>query len=244
MIKVKTLIIIQARMGSSRLPGKVLKPLGETVVLDYVVTRCQKVDKVSDVIVATSTKTSDDPIESWCKEKGVSYFRGSELDVLSRYYECARQYKPDYVIRVTSDCPFVDYEMTNEMVSLMEKSPADYVKVLGELPRGLVTEIFSFSALKYMYYKGHEPRHREHVTYYGYEFANEFRSNTYNVSQQKEHPKLRVTLDTKEDYQLCCRVADYFFEDKEVSSQNVIDYLLLNPDVAQLNAHIEQKPVN
>lgn len=239
----KTIIIIQARMGSSRLPGKVLLPLGDTQVLDYVVSRCQKVEGVQEVIVATSTLSQDDAIESWCKERHVTCFRGSEDDVLSRYYECAKLYDPDYVIRVTSDCPFVDYEMASEIVKAMKEQPADYVKVNGNLPRGLVVEMFSFSALSYIHEHGKEPRHREHVTYYGYEFADEFQVTTYTPPASIQQSHLRITLDTEEDYQLCKEIASHFLGDKYVSSQKVVDFLLDHPEVAKINAHVKQKPV-
>ena len=239
----KTIVIIQARMGSSRLPGKVLLPLGESVVLDYVVSRCRQIEGVSDVIVATSTLVQDDAIVEWCKDNDVDCCRGSEDDVLSRYIDCAKQYKPDYVIRVTSDCPFIDYEMASKIVEKMKEFPADYVKVKGSLPRGLVVEMFAYSALQYIDKHGREPRHREHVTYYGYEYVDKFKTTTYEVSEALNHPELRITLDTEEDYELCKKVSKHFRGEVLISAQEVVQFLLDNPDVARINAHIEQKPV-
>lgn len=239
----KTIIIIQARMGSSRLPGKVLKPLGHSVVLDYVVSRCREVKKADEVIVATSVLPHDDAIEEWCKENKVPCFRGSEDDVLSRYYECAKSYNPDYVIRVTADCPFVDYEMASEIVCTMENSPADYVKVNGPLPRGLVVEMFAFRTLSYIHEHGKEPHHREHVTYYAYEFPEEFQATVYEAPKALQHPHLRITLDTEEDYALCQAIANHFQGDKLVSSQKVVQFLLEHPEVAKINAHVKQKTV-
>ncbi|WP_456277654.1 cytidylyltransferase domain-containing protein [Bacillus sp. AK128] len=240
----KTLIIIQARMGSSRLPGKVLMPLGQSKVLDYVITRCRQVINISDVIVATSTLDGDTPIAKWCDENNITYFRGSEDDVLSRYMEAAKPYQPDYVIRVTADCPFVDYEMANELVEKMKLHPVDYIKVEQEnLPRGLVVEMFSFKALTYIDENGKEPYHREHVTYYGYEHEEEFTHSTYTPAEQLQDPSLRITLDTEEDYQVCSKVAEHFEGDKLVSSKMVIKYLQEHPEIAKLNAHIEQKAV-
>lgn len=237
-----TIIIIQARMGSSRLPGKVLMPLGETVVLDYVVSRCKLVG-ANEVIVATSTLSQDDVIEEWCKANQVICFRGSEDDVLSRYYECAKQYQPDAVMRVTADCPFVCYELAQGLIAKLSGQPADYVRIQGKLPRGLASELFTWSALQYIYAHGQEPRHREHVTYYGYEFAEEFNVTVWEAPRELCHPELRITLDTPEDYALCQRVAEYFQGDKLVSAKQVVQYLLDHPEVARLNAHIKQKPV-
>ncbi|WP_276353617.1 glycosyltransferase family protein [Cohnella caldifontis] len=239
----KIVLIIQARMGSTRLPGKVLFPLGDTVVLDYDVSRCRKDPRIADVIVATSTLEQDNPIADWCGHRGVTCYRGSEDDVLARYYDCARAYEPDYVIRVTSDCPFIDHEIISGIIDTMERSPCDVVIADGELPRGLWSEIVSFSALSYMYANGRESRHREHVTYYAYEFPERFRSVTYSVPIEMRHPHLRITLDTPEDYQMLKRVASRFSGDIEVSSKRVVSYLLDHPEVARINAHIQQKPV-
>ncbi|MGG1518911.1 glycosyltransferase family protein [Paenibacillus oryzisoli] len=239
----KTVIIVQARMGSSRLPGKVLLPLGKTVVLDYVVKRCRHVKGVDEVVVATSVLAQDDAIAAWCEQNEVICFRGSEDDVLSRYYRCAAAYNPDYAIRVTSDCPFVDYEMASELVKQMEQERVDIIDVVGDVPRGLTVEIVSFSALETMYNVGMEPRHREHVTYYAYEHRGQFTRKSYPVPTPLLHPELRITLDTEEDYALCKRIGDHFLDNMFVSSEDVVKFLLQNPDVAALNAHIEQKPV-
>lgn len=138
----KTIVIIQARMGSSRLSGKILKPLGEVDVLTYVTSRCRKIQGVSEVIVATSLLRQDDAVEQWCVENGIACFRGSEEDVLDRYVQCAKQYEPDYVMRVTSDCPFVDYEMANDIVAIMERERVDIVDVVGRCREGLRWNLF------------------------------------------------------------------------------------------------------
>lgn len=238
----KTIIIIQARMGSSRLPGKILKPLGQADILTFVTERCKKIKGISDVIVATSVLPQDDAVEKWCREHSITCFRGSEDDVLDRYVQCAKAYEPDYVMRVTSDCPFVDYEMADEIVTLMDKKRVDIIDKAGKLPRGLAVELISYKALLSIHQKGKEPRHREHVTYYAYEHRNEFNRITYEVPENRRHDSLRITLDTEEDYALCKAVANHF-QDPLVPSADIIHYLLNHPEIANLNAHIEQKPV-
>jgi spore coat polysaccharide biosynthesis protein SpsF len=242
-ISMKTLIIIQARMGSSRLPGKVLMPLGSSIVLNYVVSRCRQVKNVQDVIVATSTLEQDNPIAQWCKQNQVTYFRGSENDVLLRYYDCAKSYKPDYIIRVTADCPFVDYDLANSIVNTMEQNPSDIVILKGERPRGLEVEMISYSALEHINKLGKEPRHREHVTYYAHEFPHNFQQTQIKLPDYLNAPELRITLDTEEDYQLCQAIADHFKDDELISSQDVVEFLFERPDVAKLNMHVKQKPV-
>lgn len=237
-----TIAIIQARMGSSRLPGKILKPLGEVDVLTYDIERCRAIKGVSEVIVATSSLPQDDAIATWCEAHHVAYFRGSEEDVLDRYVQCANMYKPDYVMRVTSDCPFVDYEMASEMVALMATERKDIMLLEGELPRGLAVELISYEALLRVNELGKEPRHREHVTYYAYEFKEQFETVTYKIPENRLAPELRITLDTEEDYALISEVAKHF-NDPFVSSVAVIEFLKQHPEIAKLNAHIEQKPV-
>jgi spore coat polysaccharide biosynthesis protein SpsF len=238
----RIILIIQARMGSTRLPGKIMLPLGETVVLDYSVTRCRMVERLEDVIVATSTLQADDAVADWCESNGVTCFRGSQDDVLSRYYECAKQIRPDYVIRVTSDCPFIDYDMINAIIDCMEQEQKDIVVHDQEPPRGLWSEIVSFSALEYMHKNGHEGRHREHVTYYAYEFPEKFTRHVYALPAEMKHSELRITLDTQDDYNMLQKVAGHFKE-VTVPSGDVVRYLIENPEVAALNAHIKQKPV-
>lgn len=238
----KTMVIIQARMGSSRLPGKILMPLGSTDNLTYVTERCKKIDGVSKVLVATSSLSQDDAVEKWCENHQISCYRGSEEDVLDRFIQAAKLYEPDYVIRVTADCPFVDYEMASDMVALMKKEQVDIIDLEGQLPRGLAVEVISYKALQYIDEKGHENRHREHVTYYAYEFKEQFTRVSYVADEMRNEPSLRITLDTDADYELLSKIANHF-DDIFVSSTDVIQYLIEHPEVAKINAHIEQKPV-
>lgn len=238
----KFIVIIQARMGSSRLPGKILKPLGKIDNLTYVTKRCKKIKGVSSVIVATSVLEKDDAVEKWCTAANIDCYRGSEEDVLKRYVEAAKPYQPDYVIRVTADCPFVDYEMASEMVALMQREEVDIIDLKGTLPRGLAVEIISYESLKKIEKISSEVRHREHVTYYAYEFENQFTRSEYIPQQEMQQEQLRITLDTEEDYHLLKKVAMHF-EDVYVSSKEVVQYLKENPQIAAINAHIQQKPV-
>jgi len=238
----KTIVIIQARMGSSRLPGKILMPLGDHINLLYVTSRCKRIAGVDEVIVATSTLPGDDAVEQWCRDQGVVCFRGSEDDVLSRFIGVAESFQPDYVLRVTADCPFVDIEMAEQILKLAKDNKVDIVDLGAGLPRGLAVEVVSYQALKQMDIHGKELRHREHVTYYAYEYKEQFTRVSYQPPADRLYPQLRITLDTEEDYALISHVANYF-NDLYVASEEVIRYLLEHPDIAALNAHIEQKPV-
>lgn len=236
-------VIIQARMGSTRLPGKVLLPLGKHNTLGYVVDRCREISGITQVVVATSTLEQDTPIEEWCKVNKVDCFRGSEEDVLLRYYECAIKFKAEYILRVTADCPFVDYELASMMVETMIANPSDILVYEGELPRGLAVEVISFDALEKINSIGNESRHREHVTYFAYENIELFTSVSIKLPEKLNQPQFRITLDTQEDYLVCQAIADEFANDVLISSSEIIEYLLRSPEVSKLNSHILQKPV-
>lgn len=236
-------IVIQARMGSSRLSGKVLMEMGETTTLDYVIQRCKEIRGATNIIVATSTLKIDDAIETWCQTNNVDYLRGSETDVLSRYVEVVKAYKPDYVMRVTADCPFLDYEMASEMIELIHENPVDVVDVKGELPRGIEVELISSKALMIIDEKGMESRHREHVTYYAYEFPNEFTRIDYYSKSTLQKPNLRITLDTVEDYKLLSTIAEKY-NNPLVNTEEVILFLENNQEIAKINSEVEQKIVD
>jgi spore coat polysaccharide biosynthesis protein SpsF len=238
----KNLLIIQSRMGSTRLPGKVLKPLGATDNMDYVVSRCRAIIGVDEVVVATSTLPGDDALETWCREFGVPCFRGSEQDVLARYYFCAKEYHPDYVIRVTADCPFLDYQLAGDVLKLAVEQKLDYV-FYPPLPHGLVIEPIPFAKLEWMHFNTTEDRHREHVTYYLNEYREQYQTLVWQLPEILCHPELRLTLDTAQDYQLLSKIADHFSHDKLIPTQDVITYLLANPDIASINSTIQQKKV-
>lgn len=238
----KTIVVIQARMGSTRLPGKILMPLGEHDNLHYVTARCKNIPGVDEVIVATSRLAQDDAVERWCEEHQIVCCRGSEEDVLGRYIEAAEPYQPAYVVRVTADCPFLDMEMAQDMICLIQKKDVDIIDLGAALPRGLAVEAVSYSALRYIDQHGQEPRHREHVTYYAYEYKGEFKRAVYQPPVNRLYPQLRITLDTEEDYALISAVARHF-KDPLISSASVLQYLLDHPELARLNAHVEQKPV-
>lgn len=236
-------VIIQARVGSERLPGKVLMRLGEHSVLEYVVARCKQIEGIQNIIVATSNTEKDNEIEKWCLKNQTLCFRGSENDVLSRFIDCIKKYPAEYIIRVTADCPFVDYETASRIVKLVQSSKCDIVNIVGKVPRGLNIELISSKALQNIYDIGKENRHREHVTLYAYEFTNKFNWKNYVIDENLQYPELRITLDTQEDYQLCERIAQKF-QNPLVSSYEVVRFLIQNPDIASINKHIKQKPVN
>ena len=145
--------IIQARMGSTRLPGKVLMGVNGRTLLAYQLDRISKSKKLNKVVIATSTLEKDDVIEAFCKDYGVDCYRGSENDVMSRYYECAKKYNPDTVVRMTADCPLIDPEIIDKVVQKFKDNNVDYCAntvppETSKFPDGSDIEVFSMKALE------------------------------------------------------------------------------------------------
>ena len=157
--------LIQARCSSTRLPGKILLPLGGKTVLEQVIDRVKQSKRLDEVIVLTSKEASDDPVQTLCQEKGIKYYRGDLHDVLSRYYHAAIEYQADYIIRITADCPMYDPSILDKM--LEQYQGQDYMSntIDRKFPRGLDTEIFTFKTLKSMWKQAKDADEREHVTF-------------------------------------------------------------------------------
>lgn len=193
-------------MGSTRLPGKVLLPIGRLPLLGHVVRRLELLKTPVEIIVATSTAPRDDPIATWCDHGGVSYFRGSEDDVLDRYYSCAKRFGIDPILRLTADNPFTDIGELDALIGLHRGQGNDYSHSFGELPIGVGAETFTFAALERSHREGKAPHHREHVNEYMLEHPELFKTGVLHVSGAKKRPDLRLTVDTEDDYRLACRL--------------------------------------
>jgi spore coat polysaccharide biosynthesis protein SpsF len=197
---VKIGIIIQARMGSVRLPGKVLCEVGDRALLGHVIGRLGLLRHRANIIVATSDQPQDDAIAKFCKTLAVKCFRGSEQDVLARYYSCARQYEFEHIVRLTADNPFTDIVELDSLIDLHLHDANSYTHSYGQLPVGVGAEIFSFEALKRSWREADVPHHREHVNEYFLENPAIFKTGALNVPVAKSNPSLRLTIDTKEDW--------------------------------------------
>lgn len=233
-------VIVQARTGSTRLPGKVLLRLGNRTVLEQVIGRCRLIPSAHEVVVATTVKEEDDAIAMVAHEAGVPFFRGSEQDVLSRYYHAARKHGFDVVVRVTSDCPFLDPDLSDAIIRHFLNNRYDYCsngRVLT-FPRGLDTEVFTFAALEEAYHQARETYEREHVTPYIYLRPEQYRLGSYENEDNQSHH--RWTLDTPEDWQLIQEIHRRL----PAGSTDWRDILVIvkdYPELSRINAHIEQK---
>lgn len=202
-------VIIQARMGSTRLPGKVLKPIAGKALLDHALGRLSLLAYPVKVVVATSDLPQDDAIAQHCLSKGVVVFRGNETDVLDRYYQCARENRFEHVVRLTADNPFTDMEELQRLIEQHLAQHNDYTHSFGSMPLGVGAEIFTFAVLESSAREGHAPNHREHVNEYIQENPGVFRIGVLDVPAAKRCPYLRLTVDTEDDYQRACAIAGH-----------------------------------
>jgi spore coat polysaccharide biosynthesis protein SpsF len=203
-------IVIQARMGSTRLYGKVLKLIAGKALLDHVLERLILLKfPVNKIIVATTVNDQDDVIVQHCLAKGVEVFRGSETDVLSRYFECAKEFGLEHVVRLTADNPFTDIEELQRLIHEHLTIGNDYTHSFGHMPLGVGAEIFTFLALEKSAREAYASNQREHVNEYFQENSKTFKISTLEISVDKYAPDLRLTVDTEEDYKRACVIAGY-----------------------------------
>lgn len=238
----KVVCIIQARVGSSRLPGKVLKNICGKTVLEHDINRLKLSSMIDEIIIATTVESQDDKIVDEAKRLGVKCFRGSEKDVLSRYYHAAMESNPDIVVRVTSDCPCIDHTIIDNMIRLFKENKFDYINNTSErtFPRGYDVEVFTFQALELAYKNATKDYEREHVTPYLYDCNNNFKCFTYK--NNVDYSKYRITLDTEEDLQLITIIYEKLFNNKGYFLlDDVVEFLEKNQNIAKINQEIEQK---
>ncbi|MBY3596241.1 cytidylyltransferase domain-containing protein [Rhizobium bangladeshense] len=193
-------IIVQARMGSTRLPGKVMRLLNDRPLISHIVDRLGLLRHKAGIVVATGQGQENDVIESWCRENDVSCFRGKEHDVLDRYYQCAKSYGFTDIVRLTADNPFTDIAELDRLIDLHHRGVYDYTHAFGHLPVGVGGEIFTFKALERSHLEGLLPHHREHVNEYFTDCPELFRIGQLNIALAKTAPGLRLTVDTEDDW--------------------------------------------
>jgi len=239
--------IIQARMGSTRLPGKVLMGLGGDSVLARVVRRCQRARQLDGVVVATSTRSEDEAIVQECARLGVEAFRGPDEDVLERYAGAVRRLASGVVARVTADCPLIDPELIDAMVARYREWDAagercDYLSnsIERSFPRGLDVEIVRANALLAAAEEARAPHEREHVTPFIYLRPERYALRAWTSPlDASEH---RWTLDTAEDLELLRRIFDRLGAAADKAGwREVLELVRAEPDWARINRHVVQK---
>lgn len=237
----KVVLLIQARMGSTRLPGKVLKYLRGKTVLARVVERSRCIQNVDQLVVVTTTNPVDQVIVQQCTQLGVSVFQGSEDDVVDRYYQAAIRYEADAIVRITCDCPLIDPAVSSQVVDLFVHQNPDYASNIEPrcFPQGLDTEVFTFKALRTTWEYARQDYERAHVTPYIRERPDQFRKLGLPSDQDFSH--LRWTLDTPEDLRFIQAIYERIEDPTEFSWLDVLALMDRQPQLYDINRHIHQK---
>lgn len=239
-------VIVQARMGSSRLPGKTLADLGGRPVIDWVVNRCRAAGTVGEVIVATTDRSEDDPLVAHLEERGVPVVRGSSDDVLDRYRVALASTDAELLVRVTGDCPFVSPEIIDLGVAALLDGDADYAAtgLDGRFPRGLDAEVVRRAALLEASEDAVDGEEREHVTLFIYRRRDRFSCVPIDAPAWVLAADVRFTVDEPVDLEVAREVVGGLGDDVLVPAQRVIEHLRAHPDLAARNADVEHRNVD
>lgn len=237
--------IVQARMESTRLPGKVLQNLCGKPVLGHIVSRIENSKLINNIVIATSINSADNQIELFAKNNRIDYFRGSQLNVLERYYKCAVHYKADVIIRFTGDNALIDAEIVDEGIEYFLKHQSlDYLYYREGLPLGMAVEIFKFSALESAYKNAQSPECLEHVTPYIYKNDKLFKVERAKLVEP-DYSNLRWTLDTIEDFELInCIYQELYYSKKSFGYTDVIKAYRDHKEWLTINAKINQVKIS
>ncbi|GAB6100049.1 NTP transferase domain-containing protein [Halanaerocella petrolearia] len=240
----KVAAIIQARMGSTRLPGKVMKNLCGQSVLAHVIERVKQSDLIDEIIIATTVLDKDDVIVDESKNYDVKYYRGSEENVLSRYYYAAKENNIDTIVRITSDCPLIDPFVVDEIIKSYKENNYRLVTNAGPsledrtYPRGLDTEVFSFKMLKRAFEKSEKEYQLEHVTPYIYENNEEI----YYYKNETDYSNYRLTLDEDDDLKLIKIIYSKLYNgEHDFYLNEIIELMKQNSKLVKINSNVEQK---
>lgn len=234
-------LIIQARMNSTRLPGKIMMPIMGRPVLEYQLERLAQVRNINNITIATTTNTADQSIVNLANKLGFNYYRGSELDVLGRFYCTAKEIGANIVVRCNSDCPLIDPEVVDHIIKNAINSKYDYVSNIlrPTYPTGMHVEVFSFDVLERAYLGAIDPIEREHVTPYIYRRPEIFLMK--NIELNKDLSFHRWTLDYSEDLEFITRIFEYLYPNKPLfSMSDVLRAIEKNPEWFALNGHIKK----
>lgn len=230
--------ILQARVSSTRLPGKVLKPILGKPMLSHQIDRVLQSRRIDQLVIATSTDPSDDQLEILCRQTGVSCFRGSLNDVLDRFYLAAKTRRPQHVVRLTGDCPLIDPEIIDAVIDFYLAGSYDYASnaIQPTFPDGLDVEVFRFSTLKQAWKEAALPSQREHVTPFIHQQPDRYRIGHYCNAEDLSH--LRWTVDEPEDFKLITLIYETLYPaNPDFTMQDILNLVDAKPELRTLNAH-------
>ena len=241
-----TAAIIEARMTSTRLPGKVLKPILGRPTLELLVERLRRVRRLDQVIVATTVNRTDDPVEALARKIGAGCFRGSEEDVLDRVLKAAQAHGAELIVEITGDCPLADPATIDRVLDAFHQGGCDYASnvLKRTYPRGIDVQVFPTRVLEEVARLTSDPVDHEHVSLYIYSHPERYRLRDVVSGLDARHADLRLTVDTPEDFALIQAVYEALYPaDPAFGLPEVIAFLEARPALARMNQHIQQKQV-
>ncbi|MBU4461499.1 glycosyltransferase family protein [Patescibacteria group bacterium] len=241
----KICAIIEARIGSTRLPGKVLMPICGKPMLQHIIERLRFSKLINQIILAIPDTKENDILEEFALRNSIGCYRGSENEVLARIYLAAKENNCDVIVRITADNPLIDPEIIDLAIKKYLSARADYSSTFYPsrfLPIGLDAEVFNFHALEIAYKNAKKSHQREHVTPYFYEHPDVFKIISIKLPKHLENPKLRLTLDTKEDLELITKIYAKLYKTGSLfKTKEILDLFKVQPELKKINAHIIQK---
>ncbi|MFH0804172.1 MAG: glycosyltransferase family protein [Candidatus Zambryskibacteria bacterium] len=237
MEKIKNLCIIQARMNSARLPGKILMKIGDKTILEYVITRVKQAKNIDKIVVATTDRKEDDATENICKKIGVDCFRGSENDVLDRFYQTAKKYEADTIIRITGDCPLLPPEVIEQLLNKFNEGNFGIVSSGPSFAEGFDCEIFSFKMLEVAHKNASKVSEREHVTLYLHTHPEVCKKCA--VENKTDDSKYRVVVDEPGDFTVVKTIIENFYpQNPNFTIDDIKKFLDQHPEITQINNDI------
>lgn len=240
-----TVATIEARMSSTRLPGKVLLPAAGKSLLEHLIERLRRAKGLDQIVVATTDNDIDGPIVQLARRLKVGCFRGSEDDVLSRVLGAAQALRADVIVEITGDCPLIDPAIVEFCIKRYFEAGVDYVSNVLEpsYPIGMNTQVFATDTLKEVDRLTHDPSDREHVSLYIYSHPAKYKLLNLSAPPQHTRPKVRLTLDTAEDYRVIKAIFEALYPLKRGFGLNdILAFLDAHPEIAAINAGVQQKP--
>ena len=234
-------VIIQARLTSRRFPNKMLRKIKNKTIIEIMMLRLKKFKYYKNIIIAIPNTKKNNILNNFLKKKGFNVERGSETDVLMRFYNIAKKYKMKNIMRLTGDCPLIDFKICNSLIKIFFRERLDYIATGSKFADGLDCEIFNFKSLEKSYQKSKSNTDKEHVTTYIKKNKSKFKLKTYQ--NNKDNSKIRLTIDKKEDLKFLKKIIHKFkkiLDGKYVGSNHIINFINKNKNIYEINSHIRR----
>ena len=233
--------IIQARTGSTRLPNKIFSKLNGYDLLYHVVNRLKPSKEINNIVIATTNSHKDDIVEKWCIKNFIDFYRGSEKNVLKRYYNTGKKFNADIIIRITADDPFKDFRIIDEAIKILKENDYDFVCNNSPVsyPEGLDVEVLTMEALAQSFYNSKSSFEQEHVTQYIHRNKTNFK--IFNIKNNKDYSHYRWTIDTKEDYLFVREIYENLFDEKSIfTTEDIYEFLEENLHLLNINDKVKK----